>query len=223
LSLKNLPRLLVVLLPWCLRRRALAWFYGYRIHPTARIGWSWIFPRELVLGEGARIGHLNVAIHLDRVELGRHAVIERGNWITGYPSADRRHFFHRSDRAPVFVLGDHGAVTKGHHFDCTDRVEIGAFTIVGGYRSQFLSHSVDFGENRQDAAPIAVGDHCFIGTAVVILGGAKLPPRSVLGAMSLLNHAFGDPGWLYAGSPARPVHALPPDAKYFARDTGFVT
>jgi acetyltransferase-like isoleucine patch superfamily enzyme len=216
-------RLLVVLLPWFIRRRALQALFGYRIHPTARIGFSWIFPRELVLAEYARIGHLNVAVHLDRVELGAHAVLDRGNWITGYPSADRRHFSNRTDRAPVFVLGTHGAVTKGHHIDCTDRVEIGAFTILGGYRSQLLSHSIDFAENCQAAAPISIGDHCFIGTAVVILGGAKLPPRSVLGAMSLLNRAFGDPGWLYAGSPARPVHALPPDGKYFARDTGFVT
>jgi acetyltransferase-like isoleucine patch superfamily enzyme len=210
-------------MPWFIRRRVLGGCFGYRIHPTARIGWSWIFPRELVMGENASIGDLNVAVHLDRVELGPHATIARGNWITGFPSADQRHFSHRADRNPALVLGAHSAITKGHHLDCTDRIEIGGFTIVGGYRSQFLTHSIDFMENRQDAKPIKVGDHCFIGTGVVVLGGAALPARSVLGAASLLNRAFAEPGWLYAGAPARPVHALPAGAKYFTRDRGFVT
>jgi len=80
--MKSLFRFCVVLLPWVFRRHVLQWVYRYNIHPTARIGCSWIFPRMLVMGEGARIGHLNIAIHLDRVELADHASIDRGNWIT---------------------------------------------------------------------------------------------------------------------------------------------
>lgn len=221
--MRLLIQLFVVLLPWFIRRRVLTACYGYRIHPTARIGWSWIFPRELAMGEGARIGHFNVAIHLQRVELGAHASIERGNWITGFPAGDARHFSHRKERAPVLVLGEHSAVTKDHHFDCTDRIEIGRFTIVAGYRSQLLTHSIDLAANRQDSAPIRLGDHCFVGTNVVVLGGARLPDRSVLGAKALLTESYAEPGWLYAGVPARAVKALPADAAYFRRTEGFVS
>ena len=221
--MKTLCRFLVVLLPWFLRRHALHAVFGFEIHPTARIGFSWIFPQRLVLGEGARIGHLNVAIHLARVELGAQALIGRCNWITGFPAGDARHFGHRTDRDPSLILGPHSAITKNHHLDCTDRIEIGAFATVAGYRSQFLTHAIDLERNRQDASPIVIGEYCFIGTAVVVLGGARLPARSVLGAKALLNKAHAEPGWLYAGVPAVPVKALPADAAYFRRPHGFVT
>jgi acetyltransferase-like isoleucine patch superfamily enzyme len=220
--MRNLFRLCVVLLPWFLRRHVLGALYGYEIHPTARIGWSWIFPGKLAMGEHARIGHLNVAIHLARLELGPHALIERGNWITGFPAGDRRHFAHQPGRDPALVLGAHTAVTKHHHFDCTDRIEIGAFTTVAGYGSQLLTHEIDLVANRQEAAPIAIGDHCFVSTAVVILSGARLPERSVLGAKALLNKPQTAPGWLYGGVPARALRELPKDAKYFSRARGFV-
>lgn len=220
--MKNLFRALVVLLPWFLRRHVLGGLYGYQIDPTARIGFSWVFPERLVLGPGARIGHLNVVVHLARLELGAHAIIDRSNWITGFPAGGARHFVHRAERDPALLVGAHAAITKGHHLDCTDRVTIGEFTTVAGYRSQFLTHSIDLVANRQDCAPITVGAYCFVGTASVLLPGARLPDRSVLGAMALLNSAPTDAGWLYAGVPAKPVKPLPVDAAYFTRTEGWV-
>ena len=219
----TLLRLCLVLLPWPIRRHALQWFLGYEIHPTARIGRSWIFPRRLVMHAHARIGDLNVAVHLDRMEIGAHASIGRSNWITGFPKNDARHFSHLPDRRPELHLGAHSAVTKQHHLDCTERIEIGAFTTIAGYGSQLLTHSIDVNRNRQDAAPINLGEYCFVGTDVVILGGAELPARSVLGAKSLLNKRHAEPGWLYAGVPAQAVKPIPPDAAYFSRTRGFVS
>lgn len=220
--MRFLLRLFVVLLPWPLRRHALTAFFGYEIHPTARIGWAWIFPDKLILREGAHIDHFNVAIHLARIELGPHALISRSNWITGYPSGAGRHFAHRQERDPALVVGAHAAITKGHHFDCTDRIAIGPFTTIAGYRSQFLTHAIDVTHSRQDCAPIEIGERCFVGTAVVVLAGARLPDRSVLGAMALLNQAHTEPQRLYAGVPARAVKELPADAAYFSRTEGFV-
>jgi acetyltransferase-like isoleucine patch superfamily enzyme len=220
--MKNVFRLCVVLLPWWLRRHVLRLAYGYEIHPTARIGCSWVFPEKLVLAEGARIGHFNVAIHLARLELGPLAILERGNWITGFPAGEARHFAHCTARRPELILGAHSAVTKRHHFDCTDRIAIGAFTTIAGYGSQFVTHAIDLVRNRQDAASITIGEYCFVGTAVVVLGGAALPDRSVLGAKALLNKPHAEPGWLYAGVPAAAVQAVPPGADYFRRTTGFV-
>nr|WP_201723967.1 hypothetical protein [Rhodopirellula sp. SM50] len=85
-----------------------------------------------------------------------------------------------------------------------------------------MTHSIDVVANRQDARPITIGDYCFIGTDSVVLGGAVLPPRSVLGAKSLLNNEYTDSQQLYAGVPAKRIKNLPDDAKYFTRETGFV-
>ena len=77
-------------------------------------------------------------------------------------------------------------------------------------------------ENRQDSKPIFIGDYTFIGTNVIILGGASLPSYSVLGAKSLLNKKFSTEWRLYGGVPAVELSELSRDAKYFSRKDGFV-
>ncbi len=202
---------------------ALKSWFGYTLHPTARIGLSWVYPRMLVMEEGARIGHFNVAIHLDEMQLGVKSSIARGNWITGFPSNTKsKHFGHQAARRSVFKLGDNAAITKNHHFDCTNLIDIGRFSTVAGYQSQFLTHSIDMIESRQHSAPIIIGEYTFVGTNVVMLGGAGLPARSVLGAKSLLNKAYTEEWMLYGGVPAKPIQQIPADAKYFTRANGFV-
>lgn len=221
--LQGAGRALTVILPWPIKRQVLESWWGYELHPSARIGLAWVFPRKLVMGEGARIDHFTVAIHLERLELGAHATIGRGNWITGYPKGGSgRHFQHQPDREPFLVMGEHSAVTKHHHLDCTARIDVGAFATIAGYQSQFLTHSIDFAAGRQHAEPIRIGRHCFVGTRCVVLGGSALPDCSVLGAASLLNKSFADPCCLYAGTPAHPLKKLPADSAYFTRQEGFV-
>ena len=221
--MKFLLRFLICLLPWPLRRSALVRLFGYQIHPSARIGLSWIFPDSLAMEQGARIGHFNVAIHLKRLCMGEQATIGRRNWITGFPKGTgSQHFKHQPEREPELIIGAHAAITKNHHIDCTNRIEIGAFTTVAGYFSQLLTHSIDIFENRQDSRPIKIGDYCFIGTNVVILGGATLPDYSVVGAKALVSQKFEEPYNLYGGVPAKALKRLPESTKYFSRDTGWV-
>ncbi|MET0243827.1 MAG: acyltransferase [Flavitalea sp.] len=216
-------KLFSFLLPWSLRRRYLNRFFRYEIDKTARIGLSWIFPAKLVMKKGALIEHLTVAVHLDEIIMGEQSVIGRSNWITGFSSdSDSLHFKHQAGRKSVLNLGDHSAITKNHHIDCTSPIYIGRFVTVAGYQSQLLTHSIDLVESRQHSAPIHIGDYTFVGTNSVILGGSVLPPYSVLGAKSLLNKAFKDEWMLYAGVPATPIKPVPKEAKYFTRPEGFV-
>ncbi|MBV9695418.1 MAG: acyltransferase [Gammaproteobacteria bacterium] len=220
--MRSALRLLLVLLPWALRRPLLCWLYGYRLHPRSRIGVAWIYPRHLSMEQGASIGHLTVIKGLDCVSLGAHASIGRLNWITAYPRGAGRHFTHLTERQPVLQLGEHAAITHRHIIDCTERVRIGRFSTVAGYRSQILTHSVDLRECRQDAHPVEIGEYCFVSTACILLGGSGLPDHSVLGANALLNEVHQQPWRLYAGIPARPVAQLDPAAKYFTRARGFI-
>lgn len=211
-----------LMLPWPLRRRLLVRAFGYRIAPDARIGLAWVFPEHLVLGPGASIGHLTVCKGLALLELGAHASIGRGNWITAFPRGGARHFVHQPERRPELRLGEHAAITNRHIVDCTATVEVGAFSTVGGFRSQILTHSIDLAHSRQSSAPVRIGRYCFVGTGSVLLGGSVLPDCSVLGALSLLNKAYSTTHRLYAGVPARDTAALDADLAYFHRPAGFV-
>lgn len=221
--LRKFGMLLLMFLPWIVRRPLLCGLFGYQIHPSARIKLSWVFPKQLVMEENSRIGPFTVAIHLDRIELGSHSSIGRRNWITGFPTGgSSKHFKHQTDRKSELLIGCHSAVTKNHHLDCTSTLQIGDYSTIAGYFSQFLTHSIDLQENRQSSAPITIGSYCFVGTNAVILGGARLPDYSVMGAKSLLNKSFEESFQLYAGIPAKPAKALPREWKYFHRTTGFV-
>ena len=160
---------------------------------------------------------------ITKVELGSKATISRSNWITGFPVGRKSpHFAHQVDRRAELILGESSSITKNHHFDCTSQIHIGRFTTIAGYHSQFLTHSIDLNENRQDSKSILIGDYSFIGTDVVVLGGSILPSHSVLGAKSLLNKAFSEEWVLYGGMPARKISEIPKTAKYFTRDEGYV-
>lgn len=213
----------VVLLPWPLKRLILEKFYDYELDSSARIGLAWIYPRRLRMASGARIASLSVAVNLDLVELGEHASIGRGTWITGFASGTgSRHFAHQTQRRSELQLGAHSAITKFHHIDATHRISIGPFTTIAGYGTQLLSHSIDLHCNRQHSEPITIGAYCFIGTSSVILGGSVLPDHSVPGALSLLNKPQRESWSLYAGQPARRVKPIDRSAAYFRRSRGFV-
>src|SRR4029077_14251611 len=134
---------------------------------------------------------------------------------TAFPSESTRHFAHQPDRRPELILGANAGISSRHLIDCTARVRIGAFAPVAGFRSQFVTHSIDLEAGRQSSEPIEIGDNSFVGTDSVILGGSNLPHHSVLGAQSLLNKKWETPFHLYSGVPAKPLQELPHETEYF--------
>lgn len=92
--MKKLINLLIVLLPWKLRRIILVKCYHYEIDPTAKIGLSYIYPQYLEMKENCLIGHFNVGIHLDKIIIGSYSHIGRSNWITGCSTKKNQNIFH---------------------------------------------------------------------------------------------------------------------------------
>jgi acetyltransferase-like isoleucine patch superfamily enzyme len=221
-NLKKVLAAFFLILPWPLRRVALVALFGYKIHPTARIGLSIIWSERLEMDAGARIGHLTMCKGLALLKMGEKSSIGNLNWISGFPSSDRTFFSAEFGRRPELILGAQAAVTNRHFLDCTNSVQIGRFTTFAGIRSQILTHGIDFCQSQQSSKPVTIGEYCFIGTGSVLLAGCVLPDYSVLGASSLLNKQFVDPYFLYAGNPAKPVKPLPKEMGYFTRSTGFV-
>ncbi|MBA6315447.1 acyltransferase [Cellulophaga baltica] len=221
--MKKILNILIIPMPWKIKRFLLVKFWKYQIHPTAKIGLAYIFPNNLIMEKGSRINHFTVAINLDTIVLKENSSINRSNWITGFPQkSGSKHFQHQLDRKSQLIVGKESSITKNHHLDCTNIIEIGNFTTIAGYSTQFLTHSVDIYKNIQDSSPIKIGDYCFVGTNCVILGGSTLPSFSVLGAKSLLNKSFTNEHMLYAGVSAKPIKSIDTAAKYFHRKSGFI-
>lgn len=218
-----LLKMITVLLPWSLKKFVLVKYFKYDIHPSAKIGLSWIYPKKLIMKSNSYIGHLNVAVHLDLLNIGEYSGIVRSNWITGFPTnTESKHFMHQKERQSNLIIGQHSAITKKHHIDCTNEITIGDFVTIAGYSSQILTHSINIELNIQDSKSISIGDYCFVGTASTILGGGALPSYCVLGANSLLNKPFTIPYRLYGGNPAKEIKELSTDYLYFKRKIGFV-
>ena len=218
-----LTKALIVPLHWSLKRPLLQLLFHYQLEPSASIGFAWVYPSQLCMAAGSSIGDFTVVVNLQVLTLGRYSTIGRNNWITGFPFGTQSpHFAHQTDRCSELVIGEHSAITKDHHIDATNRISVGSFTIIAGYRSQLLSHSIDLNLNRQHSEPITIGSYCFVGTNCIILGGSKLPDCSVLGALSLLNKSFDESWFLYAGTPAKRLTPIDRDASFFNRPIGFV-
>jgi acetyltransferase-like isoleucine patch superfamily enzyme len=211
----------VTILPWRLKRFMLVKGFRYDLHSTSRIGWSWIFPKHLAMGAGARIGHFNVAKGLELISLGNFATIGNFNLISAH-ALGGVHFKHACERNPALVLGEHAAITSQHYLDCASTILIGSFSTIAGMRSQFLTHGIDLDAPRQDTHGIEIGSYCMVATSAVVLAGSRLPDNSVLSAASLLNKRFDEPYYLYGGVPASPLRKLAEDSGYFHRARGFV-
>jgi acetyltransferase-like isoleucine patch superfamily enzyme len=203
----------MMVLPWRLRRALLQKAFGYKIHPDARIGWSIVAPAELTMGPRSRIGHLNMIRGMRSVEMGRDCEMGNLNWIYGIPESICGDDFAYSK----LVFGEGAHIAHRHLIDCSGSVSLGMYSLVGGYGSQIMTHSIDIHTGLQGTRPIEIGSHCFVGTRCVVLGGSKLPDHSVLGAGSVLRSRYDQTLMLYAGVPAEPRKQLEPNSGIFTR------
>ncbi|WP_445371850.1 acyltransferase [Methylomonas sp. HW2-6] len=223
--MKKIISLVVIFLPWFLKRRIYSWLFKYELAPSSSIGLSWIFVDKLSMADGAKIGSLNAVKGLSRLELGSFSSIGNLNWISAFPAnSNSEHFKHQvGNRLPDLILGEHAAITNRHLIDCTNRVEIKRFSTFAGFRSTILTHSIDLRSCRQSSEPVSIEEYCFIGSGCILLGGTSIPAKSILAAGSTINKKMDVPCALYGGTPARFVKNLEEsEFAYFRRSTGFV-
>lgn len=203
-----LAQILLWIFPWAIRRKLLIKIFGFDIHPSARIGKSIIMAKHLKMDAKSRIHNLVFCKCIDRLEMGEDSGIATMTYITGFSVECSNLFASSRDRRCELILGRSAGITSRHFVDCNGGVYIGDFTTVAGIRSQILTHSIDIYTNSQIAKPIRIGKYCFIGTGCIMLPGSSLPDYSVLGGGSVLVKSYDEAGWLYAGSPARPIKKL---------------
>lgn len=221
--MKKLIQFLAPFFPLAVHRCLLNKFCGYQISKSSKLGYCWIFAKQFTAAANSYVGHGTVIKGLGKLELNERSRIGRLNWITAFPKSNNAtHFTHLPERRPELIIGEHSAITNRHIIDCTDRIQIGKFSTIAGFRSQFLTHTIDLPTNRQTAAPILIGDYCFVGTGTICLGGSQLPDYCVIGAGSMFRTKETQTHHLYSGNPAKAVTELSPDYQYFNRSSGFV-
>jgi acetyltransferase-like isoleucine patch superfamily enzyme len=207
---------LQLVLPMPLKRRVGNWFFGWDVHPTAHIGRSMIMVGKLVMGPHSSIGSFNTIRGLEEVVLEEGASIATRNLITGFPPGSD-HFAVSPNRRSVLVLRRHSMVTIGHTIDCADRVELGEYSAIAGYRCAILTHSLDLARDRFVAQPVVIGDRSAVMSGCTLLNGTSVPSRAIVSAGSVVTTKLTTELTFYRGNPAEPVRALPERLKYFRR------
>jgi carbonic anhydrase/acetyltransferase-like protein (isoleucine patch superfamily) len=208
---------LAALLPNGIKKGVLRLLFGYRFGRGVRIGLSLVDAAVVDLAEGTCIGHFNVITRVGRLETGRYARIGTLNVIRGgervtlgdYSEVVRLNVLNAipdhdctTEPASVLEVGAGTVIVSGHRIDFTDKVTLGKNVIVGGRNSSLWTH------NRQETAPIEIGDFCYLGSEVRLAPGAKLPDECILGLGSVLAGEITEPRSLVAGVPAKVVRPL---------------
>ena len=193
----------------------------YEIAPTASIGLALIHVVDAEIGPGSRIGHFTIIRNLERLALVSEARIGTFNWIFGMLRS-KEHFTDEPDRRSILTMEKGASLTSRHIVDCTGAVTIGAYATVAGFYSQILTHGIDVATNRQSSRPVFIGRYAMIGTRVIVLKGARVPDRAIVGAGSVFIGAPAEIGGLWSGVPATRARDIDENAAYFIRTSARV-
>ncbi len=114
----------------------------------------------------------------------------------------------------LLTVGDHGVLGRDSLLHCSERIDVGSHVGMGERTSVIDSdHSPDGSERYYldqplRVTPVRVARNVLISANVVLLRGSRLGANSMVGAGSVVAAGDYPAGWLVAGIPARPRHAL---------------
>ena len=168
-------------------------------HNRARIHWE--FLRREAFARWPVHGNVLEAFRDGRLEVGAHALLEPGVWITIGPDARVR-------------IGEGSFLNLGVMVAAVDLVEIGAHCMLGnGCFVGDASHRFDDPhkpvpwQGFQSKGPTRIGDNVWCGVNVAVTSGVTVGERCVIGSNSVVTRDV-PPFSVAAGAPAtvlRPV------------------
>jgi acetyltransferase-like isoleucine patch superfamily enzyme len=210
----------VALLPGRMKPVLYRRLFGYRIGARVRIGVVILDAGKCEIGDDVVIGHGNIVTRVGRLVVGDHVRIGQLNIIRGgdevvlerYVEVIRLNELNSIvDADPVnptdprLHVGAGTVIAAGHKIDFTDRVTIGRRSIIAGRHTSLWTH------NRQQTAPIDIGDLAYIGSECRMAPGARVPSRCIVGLGAVVVDDLGEGGRLFGGVPAKPLRPLTDD------------
>lgn len=202
----------LALLPSWMKIPIYRWFFGYRIGRGVRIGLSpFVGVCRCTIGDHVRIGSCNAFVGVGELEIGDRTRIGFFNLVRGgrkvslgpYVTVLRQNVFNAivdgDFLEPVestLELGAGVSVASGHWLDFSDRIVIGAHSIIGGRNSSFWTH------NRQRSRPIVIGHHCYLGSEIRVAPGVEVPALCIVALGSVVVGQMQPERSLIGGNPA---------------------
>lgn len=205
--MRRLVTLVVGLMPPSSLKNALLRALGHSVHPTARIAPMLILgATRLEVAEGVRLGTLSCLRDVCPARFERNAFLGQLNWVSAAPflvaaSGD--------PRAGTLLVGEEAAIMSRHYLDVSGGVEIGAYTVIAGVRSTFITHGVEMDTGLVETAPIIVGRRVMAGSSINLVLGAVVPDRAVIAMGSTVVRGLTEEQALYGGTPAKLLRHLP--------------
>jgi acetyltransferase-like isoleucine patch superfamily enzyme len=146
-------------------------------------------------------GNVLEALREGRLDVGAHALLEPGVWITAPGKARVR-------------IGQGTFLNMGVMVAAEELIEIGDHCMLAnGCFVTDSSHRYDdpnkpiTWQGFQSKGPTTIGDNCWLGANVVVTSGVSIGERCVIGANSVVTKDV-EPFTIAAGSPARVIRRI---------------
>ena len=139
----------------------------------------------------------------NRYEIGRITIEKNATLICGKDVS-----FHAGCKLAVhegaeLTLGNNIYFNMNTSLFCRNKISIGDNTAIS-QNVVIRDSDVHHIKGKENNAPISIGNHCWIGTNVIILKGVTIGDNSVIGAGSVVTHDI-PPNCLAAGNPAKVI------------------
>jgi acetyltransferase-like isoleucine patch superfamily enzyme len=181
--------------------QAKLWLQKWRWYERNTLPWNraaihWEFARRQAFVRWPVHGNVLEALREGRLEVGPHALLEPGVWITAPGQARVR-------------IGEGTFLNLGVMVASIALVEIGAhcmlangcFVTDGNHRFDDRELPITW-QGFTSKGPTRIGDNTWLGANVVVTSGVTIGERCVLGANSVVTSDI-PPGSIAAGAPAR--------------------
>lgn len=95
-------------------------------------------------------------------------------------------------------INDHVFFNNGCSISCQDKIHIGSHTLFGeSVKVYDHNHAVINGRvshDKFDTGSVYIGNHCWIGSNVIILPGVNICDDVIIGAGSVVSRSISEPG-----------------------------
>jgi acetyltransferase-like isoleucine patch superfamily enzyme len=189
-----------------LAREARLWVQKWRWYERNSLPWNrarihWELMRREAFARWPVHGNVLEALREGRLQIGAHALLEPGVWITA-PGAARVRIGAGTFLNMGVMLAAQELVEIGDHCMLAN----GCFVSDANHRHDDPDKPITW-QGFESKGPTRIGANCWLGANVVVTSGVSIGERCVIGANSVVTRDI-EPFSIAAGAPARVIRRV---------------